>query len=337
MNLTRTISEPLARQIAFHDSFNRNVKLTFGALTRLGETARSHGQELLPTGGEPWGAPRKLRNPDTDIPLATAFLSEIGLVRAASAFEDFLTGIGAELDRCEFRKRAVAGGTPTEASDHPSGSAKDEEATQASLGRIAKRLDIVQDEMADDLTMAKFFDVARNCVVHRSGRASESLAKMHASEEMAAALKTWPRRVGKWAIGVPKVTRGHAVAWLPRHAIMASAVYHRCAVAVDKKAVSLLGDRGLVAMAAHWGLLDDAPVPVETTVDAQSLVLTLLMRRYHVREVNKSEVVALLRECGIWPGVRKSFEERALTMPSRAKRRAAGKAEAGAGKRSKRA
>src|SRR6202789_2324353 len=47
---------------------------------------------------------------------------------------------------------------------------------------------LLEGDIAAKFTMVEFFSVARNCIVHRSGRASTNLAKMYASKEMAAAL-----------------------------------------------------------------------------------------------------------------------------------------------------
>ena len=55
------ISEAFVRLLAFHNSFNRNIKFSFGALSFMAEpradTEGSHAFDL-PTGTEPWDRPR---------------------------------------------------------------------------------------------------------------------------------------------------------------------------------------------------------------------------------------------------------------------------------------
>ena len=208
MDLSRAVSEPIKSLVAFHNEFNDNVKLTFGALAYVGAQHDVLGTEqalrvILPTGGEPWTA-REWRNLEQSIKDGACFITELGLVRAASAFEDYLTGAKAELDRAA---RVTATG------------AREKEGT---LARLIGLLGIDVNSMADLSQMVQFFDVARNCVVHRSGRASKQLTELAHSASFAATLKRWPRRTGKWQISVPSVKEGSAVEWLPRHAIMAS-------------------------------------------------------------------------------------------------------------------
>jgi hypothetical protein len=325
MDLSRAISEPMARQIVFHDAFNRNVKLAVGALVQYREQAQSNrspqGEFALPNGGEPWGVRDKWRNLDAAIPDAQAFISEIGLVRAASAFEDYLIGVTAELDRWEDRARTL--GRAPEPRRGGGDEPDDTEETVRSLRRVERRLNLDMAELAADVTMVRFFEVARNCVVHRSGRASHSLAEMRASGDMAEALRAWPRRIGKWTVGVPDATDGVVVAWQPRHAILASAVYYHCAKRLDAAVVSALGTDGIVTMAAHWGLLNENPAPCAARINAESLIRTLLMGRYCVRDASIREIVDILRSAGIWADARKAFEDRGLVTLKQARRRAA--------------
>jgi hypothetical protein len=156
---------------------------------------------------------------------------------------------------------------------------------------------------------------------------------MKASDDLADALRTWPRRIGNWTIGVPDVKEGHVVAWQPRHAILASAVYYRFSQAVDAAVVSALGEDGVVTMAAYWGLLADNSTPCDAKINAESLIRTLLFGRYCVREASIPAIVNILRSAGVWDDARKAFQDRGLMTLKQARRRAAGDA-AKLGKRS---
>ena len=191
MDLSRAVSEPLKGLVSFHDQFNQNVKVTFGALAyarnQCGIAVDGRATPIqLPTGAEPW-RDREWRNPDLAIKNATGFVAELGLVRAASAFEDYLTGVKAELDR-------AAAGTATLYGEN----------TTPLTGLMAL-LGIDAMSIADLKQVVEFFDVARNCVVHRSGRASNHLAELSRRADFAAVLERWPRRKGKWSVGVPPI------------------------------------------------------------------------------------------------------------------------------------
>ena len=205
MDFSRAITEPLVRLIAFHNAFNLNVKFVYGALACLDTNDADAACFTLPNGGEPWGDNISWRNLDAAVQTAAAFISEMGVVRSASSFEDYVTGATAELDRASARVAGTAAST--------SGSSADEEAFDDDVPQLyplLSRLGLDPENMAADLTLVKFFQIARNCVVHRSGRASPALAEISRSEELAAALKTWPRRKGKWLLAIPQIEKGEA-------------------------------------------------------------------------------------------------------------------------------
>lgn len=288
MDLSRANSEPVIWLIDFHNQFNRNIKITFGSLAKLdGDAVGAADVVELPTGGEPWGTATKWRDLDRRVKDVASFIAELGLVRAASAFEDYLTATQAELDRC--------GG------DVACGEA------DTSLTRLIGRLGVDMPAIADMKEMVDFFDVARNCVVHRSNRASGQLAEIRQSAEFAAVLVRWPRRIAKWHVSVPNVENGTIVEWRPRHAIMASDAYYRLGVALDRALVDRLGEAGLVNMAAHWCLLAEALAPCQAKINPETMVRSQLMTRYRVRGVELGEVVQHLRQSGRWKNVRAAY------------------------------
>jgi len=95
------------RLIAFHNAFNLNVKFVYGALARLDRADADVERFTLPNGGEPWGDKLSWSNMDAAVQDAAAFISEMGVVRSASSFENYVTGVTAELDRAAARKVAT--------------------------------------------------------------------------------------------------------------------------------------------------------------------------------------------------------------------------------------
>ncbi|MGQ3081339.1 MULTISPECIES: hypothetical protein [Alphaproteobacteria] len=295
MNIDAALSEPLFRLIAFHNGFNRNIKVTFGALESLtGHAAREAGGAIftLPTGGEPWGKETRWRSLASPIKEAASFLAEIGIARATAAFEDYRTGAEAEFDRAGLAAvRPRSDGTSV-------------------LKGLDAMFGVEPADVADIARMATFFDVARNCVVHRSNRASRHLASLRADEELAATLTRWPKRAGKWNLSLPSITEGDLVDWRPRHAIMASDVYYRCAALLDRALVQAFGPEGLARMAAHWCFFADPAAPCPAKLDAGTMVRTQLAGRYKVRSTSLAGTIALLRETGTWDAIRTEFDRR---------------------------
>jgi hypothetical protein len=106
MDLGRTITEFFARLIAFHNAFNLNVRFTYGALARLDTTEVDADRFMLPNGGEPWGNKLSWSDMGAAVQDAAAFISELGVVRSVSSFEDYVTGATAELNRAGARNAA---------------------------------------------------------------------------------------------------------------------------------------------------------------------------------------------------------------------------------------
>lgn len=291
MDLSRAITEPAVRLIDFHNSFNRNIKISFGALEVITSNDGIRDGELvsLPTGSEPWGRATRWRSLEGPVKDAASFLAEVGLVRATAAFEDYLTGAKAEFDIAGLR-------------------AHDAETTGSSaLRKLDTVLGIPRQDIEDVVRMVEFFTVARNCVVHRSNRASEQLASLRSDPMLVDTVARWPKRVGKWVVTLPDVIEGEPVGWRPRHAIMASDAYYRCAIALDRKLVTLLDEDGLVRMAAHWTFFADPPVPCPAKLDAGTMVRTQIMRRYKVRSASLADVIASLRAAGKWDAALSAF------------------------------
>lgn len=291
--MKKAVSEPLRRIIDHHNAFNRRIKLLFGSLNKVMEDGlEKNNSTTLPYGEEPWGEP-KTWSSSLDGYAAAELLAELGIVRVASAFEDYLLGVIAEIDRAQIS-------TP--------------KATQADpVDRVLQRLSV---EAADvpSLAIVRFFDCARNCIVHQMGRANSELVTLNDTKQLRDALAiSSTREKAKWKPTLPSISLGASVVWKPRHAILASDAYYRLAVAIDAKLVERLGPARLVSMAAHWALF--APVPVVTV--RRSLIATLrtaLNDRYFV-DVEADEIGHLLRSVGKWEQIKSFFLEKYPDRP----------------------
>ena len=246
----------------------------------------------LPYGDEPWGEPKQWSS-SVDGYAAAALLAELGIVRAASAFEDYLQGIIAELDRA---------GCPAPPS-----------LKVDLLERVFARLAIDLSNRPS-LDLVRFFDCARNCIVHQMGRANAELVELGAESGLTKAMASLtPRAAAKWKPAIPTISLGETVMWRPRHAIMASDAYYKVAVAIDKVFIATLEDGRLVAMAAYWAVA--APF---TIVEAKrSLIATLrsaLNDRYLVK-IKATEIGPILKSVNKWEQAKSSFHARNRDRP----------------------
>jgi len=242
MDFTNAMTEPMASLVGFHNQFNKRIKFSFGALARIKEKgAKLNGKALrLPVGEEPWNQTRTWQNIGTEADLSLQFVTEMGLARAATAFEEYVMGSIAELDRGDGRTRSVE--------------------ADGNLIRLLNRLEIPTTSLSAQLAIVEFYDCARNCIVHRSGRANKDLAQRAASPALKEAVRASARANAKWKPTIPDVVIGKPIQLQPRHAIMASGAYHRLASMLDKALVQRLGRKGFVRMASYWSLLAENPI-----------------------------------------------------------------------------
>jgi hypothetical protein len=250
---------------------------------------------------------------------AAIFLAELGIARAAAAFEDYADGAKGEFYRAGLSQvGAKKDGVPA-------------------LHGFDAVVGLDTTNMTDLLRLAEFFDTARNCVVHRSNRASGYLASLCADPALEETLGRWPRRIGKWSVSLPPVNEGHVVEWRPRHAILASDVYYRAAVQLDRVLVRKMGPAALTRMAAHWCFFADPPAPCHSKHSPDVMIRSQLTDRYKVRNLTIAETITLLREAGQWETVRAAWTKRFPHGPETtvARHRRARKAGPEAGRRSR--
>lgn len=81
------------------------------------------------------------------------------------------------------------------------------------------------------LPLHKYFNLARNCIVHRSGRASKALVVYAESRLLTNCIETWLSKRGKTLPKLPQLQEGCEIPFLPRHSILFSEVCQRVATA----------------------------------------------------------------------------------------------------------
>jgi hypothetical protein len=296
MDTREASTEPFCRFHFFHEQFNRSTKVAFGALEALkqGDAPLT----VLTTGDEPWGEHTKWRDPAREARDGIKFLSAMGIVRVMSAFEDFLITVEAEHSRTAFLRPAVA----------PPSDGADTEEAESLLTKVTRRLGWSTEPVVFATPLYDYFTVARNCIVHRSNRASPALIDLAESEVLGASHAAWPRREGTRLPKLPTINLGRDIPFQPRHAILASSVCYAIAKYLNRQLVDAIGESGLIYMAAHYSLLSDERVELKAKKSAEVVVRHMVVDRYRMKDVSVSDAVNALKQMDKWKACRLAYQ-----------------------------
>lgn len=301
MKITEANTEPFYQFHRFNEELNRTMRITVAGLAIVNQMATQNriaeGPIELPSDGEPWG---KIvwNNPARMVMPAKRFVSQMGVVRVITALEDFCVGVKAEYDRYTQIQSAPA------ESDHSS-EIDDEGISPTKLyAELAWNKGIL-----DTLSpLYEYFSKVRNCIVHRSGRASKELNKYAGSSRLAQCVNAWHGPRKKKLPPLPTIAIGNDLPLLPRHAILASEICRRIAVDANEKLLNYLGAEGVAYMAAHHSLLSDHPMPTSARHSAQGILNAILTNRYRVKIEYREEAVQALGRLGKWKTYLRRFE-----------------------------
>ena len=307
MNIQGANTEPFYRFLRFQEEFGRNVKLAYGSIQVVNKTESDvqddEGRHFisLPTGDEPWGKDTQWRGIERKrrIPQVTRFLSQMGVVVVTSAFEDFLIEVNAERSRyLDFF-----------GSETPSGKPKEESREEGNaLVNLYTSFGWKVDPIKYLLPLFDYFILARNCIVHRSGRASRAFVEHAESTLLRNSIDTWPSKLKKKLPELPQVREGHAIQFFPRHPIMFCEICLRAAKEVNSVLAHFLGLEGLVYMAAYHALLADDRVPTNARNSVERIINHMLTERCLVGVSDKYEVIQILKKLGIWEQCQASYK-----------------------------
>ena len=297
MDISNASTEPFCRFHSFHEEFNRSTKVAFGALQALMRSDKP--LTILETGDEPWGPYTEWRDPIREARAGIKFLSAMGIVRVMSAFEDFLVTVDAEYSRTAFLRAAAASQPNVEDTDED----------EPLLKNVCGRLGWSTDPVAFAMPLYDLFSVTRNCIVHRSGRASKALVQVAESPPLASSHAAWPRRKGTRIPKLPAITVGKEIRLFPRHAILASSVCYEIARYLNGKLVDTIGGTGLVYMAAYHSLLSDDKIEIFAKKSPEVIIRHVLADRYRLKEVGIAETVDSLKTMGKWQLCRLAYRD----------------------------
>jgi hypothetical protein len=301
MDIAGANTEPFYQFHRFSEELNRDLRIAVAGLALVKQAAAQDQTSAtpiqLPIDGEPWGT-NFWRNPTKAVAPARRFVSQMGVVRIVAALEDFCIGVKAEHDRYN----RISG----EAAEHNYESDETDEGISPS--KLYSEVGWKKDSLDSLSPLYEYFSKVRNCIVHRSGRASSELNKYAASERLAKCVGDWHGPRKKKLPALPNISTGNDLSLLPRHAILAGEVCRRIAVDANEKLLKYLGVEGLAYMAAYHSLLSSTPVVTNARSSAQAVLNFILTNRYRAKLAYREEAVQILGRLGKWKPYLRKFE-----------------------------
>jgi len=298
MDLMNANTEPYYQFHRRNEEFNRTMRITVAGLSFVRQQQRSvSGPAKLPTDGEPFGI-NLWNNPAQGVTPAKRFIAQMGVVRAVTLLEDLCVGIKAEYDRFTSFVGAVA----------KSSTVVNDEEDGLSPRALFTNLGFKEDVLDSTEPLYNYFSKMRNCIVHRSGRATAELSEHAVSPRLTACVDEWKGPRGKKLPALPTVTTGDDLALLPRHAILASEVCRRIAVDANAQLLNYLSENGVVYMAAYHSLLSERPVLTAARNTPQAVLNYFLTDRNRVQLESRDEAVRILSRMGRWKPYLRKFE-----------------------------
>lgn len=312
MDLSQSQTEPFVQFSIAHFELNRTVKVGAAGLALLERVVDgANGPEiigaLIASTGEPWWSTQhQFADAVGSILRARAHLAEMAIVKAYSAFDNYLTEAAAELDRQMGASEPVSAPEEVDPEDPAAPTNK-----KSTLSRLRDRLNIDEGDVAPHLRPYDFFRLARNCFAHRNGGASRGLEEARNSHELARDLQKWAKAAKVTLPALPPITIDAPTQFEPRHAILASETCLKVATIIDKAVVQSLGVDGMTRMAVVH-CLESGKLPKGFrlgTIEGKpkggiALLNWALSNRYQVKGCDVKVTSPVLKRIGLLKAVR---------------------------------
>jgi hypothetical protein len=274
------------------------MRITVAGLGLVRQQQRTaDGPVRLPTDGQPFGD-NLWNQPGQKVLPAKRLLAHMGVAHIITLLEDFCVGLKGEHDRF------------TAGSGHSAGrhNADEAEANGLSPKSLYTQLRLRKDTLNRVEPLYEYFVKVRNCVIHRSGRASSELHRYASQPKLRACVEGWEGPRAARIPALPAIILGEEIALLPRHAILASEVCRIIARDANRQLVDFLGENGMISMAAHHSLLAENRIRTAARNSPQAILNYLTTDRYRIGLASTDEAVRVLSRIGRWKPYLRRFE-----------------------------
>ncbi len=240
---------------------------------------------------------------------ASAILRQAGddtcrmaIVRIHSALDDFVVNVEAE----RTRWRDLNAATSRVKRNQKSVKAEDGDGSgDNKLTKMCHRTGLSAAEVKRCEPVLAYFRAIRNCIAHKSARASRELQAASTSGLLTKLMKTWPKRKGAKPPPIAPYECGQPILVQPKAVILYLDATRRCCGDIDKSLLEYLGCAGLSYCAAHHLLLDESLETLPTSYRRPNRGINhVLTTRYNVNAPGNQPMEELQR-LGLWEKCRR--------------------------------
>ncbi|EOX4464591.1 hypothetical protein L4D16_00055 [Vibrio alginolyticus] len=303
MNLDYVNSEPYRGYHQFHEKMNTTIKIMTASLHHTMNHVNEIGDDkelgrMIAASDKAWINPPIWSFEGLSESEVYNFVSELGIVSAFSALDDFFDGVEAEIERWNKKLPERERTLPLKKYD------KAEEKVE----NIYVKYDWSVKLIEKYLPVLKYFRLARNCIAHRNSKVSPALACYSSSDE----LKQHFEKIfkNKTITCLPEFEENQKVVFDPKLSIFCSHILREIAKAVNAILLSILGVRGIFNMAIYHGFIRDKPVKTDAYRTPEAVLNFILTDRYKLILSNDLEAVAQAKKQGLWKICIEEFDKK---------------------------
>lgn len=299
MDLSRAQLEAFRGLHYFHENLNIHIKSSTAGIILLADAAGTSANprrvgELIERSHPAWNSSPVHQ---LDLDLYKRIYCSIGayaVVALFSALDDFLAGLEADISRCEARGLTV--------SRQPK--AADDEQVEP-IESIYQRYLWQSSGIAKLLPVLKYFRLMRNCIAHRSSRASHALANHSEDKAFQSSIKGLLDRT---TMSAPTYEYNDEIFVDPTLAICCSDTIRKIAEACNRQYLDLIGIEGFLLLVCQ-NLENPQRCSTSAYKSPEAVLNLALIERYRVGVTDKYDAPKEVQRLGLWKDFYKSFQK----------------------------
>lgn len=287
--------QPFKAFHSFHERINVHIKVASAAALLLVRYAaepslKDQLADLITASHPSWNAP-PLRDVSIDVQRSQeSAISAFALLATFSAFDDFLVGTEAEVSRGGRTDNLQA------VSFEDADGIEDEEEKVDRVFRLYATQNWSTSGIAKLKPILRYFRLCRNCIAHRSSRASKALADQSTAPELKSALaklQAYPDR------GLKSFNVNEDIYIPPTLAIMCSHVLRLIALDANGKLVNTLGLDGILRSAAHHAVRLNSELGGKPR-NRPEAIMNAFLTKSRIRLEFRDDSIKEMKRIGIW-------------------------------------
>jgi len=301
MNIESVNTEPFVGYHLFHEHINVTIKILTASLNNtIAHITNSKDDKelgnLIARTDSAWNLPPIWSFSGMPEQQVYGFVSELGLVSAFSALDDFFDGVEAEIERWNSKLEETKKMIPADCYDK----------ADEKVLTIYRKYDWDTNKIDKYFPILKYFRLARNCIAHRNSKASPALTEYSGSTELDTEFSK--NFKNKTISTLPIFERDEKVVIDPKLAIFLSHILRCICKDVNEILLSFLGEDGVLNMAAQHGFLREKPVETDAYRTPEAIFNFILTDRYRVILKDDREAISRASDLGIWKPCLNQFE-----------------------------